>query len=160
MTGVQTCALPISLANAIARIPAGWLCDRVKDRRILVFSGTFVLSLAMATFGLCHTLLALLVTAAVMGFSMGIAFTVICALIADAVPNRMRGLAMGCYNTSVYLGMMLCSLGMGIVIREHGFQAGFFLTGSIILGSLILFGLVYGSETRVQKNHCADSRNC
>lgn len=111
----------------------------------------------MATFGLCQTLFALLVTAAVIGFSMGIAFTVICALIADAVPNRMRGLAMGCYNTCVYLGMMLCALGMGIVIREQGFQTGFFLTGGIICGSLIIFGLVYGSENRAQKNLCADS---
>ena len=162
--GMQTMAVGFvcatqALANAIARIPAGWLCDRVKDRRILVFSGTFVLSLAMTTFGLCHTMLALLVTAAAMGFSMGIAFTVICTLIADAVPNRMRGLAMGCYNTCVYLGMMLCALGMGIVIREHGFRAGFNLTGGIIFGSLILFGLVYGSENRVQNNHCAYSRN-
>ena len=162
--GMQTIAVGFvcatqALANAIARIPAGWLCDRVNDRRLLVFSGTSVLSLAMAAFGLCHTLLALLVTAAAMGFSMGIAFTVICALIADAVPNKMRGLAMGCYNTCVYLGMMLCALGMGIVIREHGFRAGFFLTGGIISGSLVLFGLLYGSENRMQKNHCADSRS-
>jgi len=73
---------------------------------------------------------------------------VICTLIVDAVPNRMRGLAMGCYNTSVYLGMIICALGMGIVIREHGFQAGFYLTGGIIFGSLILFGLMYEPENR------------
>ena len=102
----------------------------------------------MAAFGLCQTLMALLATAVGMGLSMGIAFTVICTLIADAVPNRMRGLAMGCYNTCVYLGMMLCSVGMGIVIHEHGFRIAFFLTGAIILSSLILFGLVYGSGNK------------
>lgn len=137
-----------ALANALARIPAGWLCDRVSNRRRLVFSGSLVYALAMTAFGLCTNLMALLSVAAGMGLSMGIAFTVICALIVDSVPPRMRGLAMGCYNTCVYLGMMLCAMGMGVVIGTYGFQAGFFLTGVIILTTLILFAAIYGTEKR------------
>jgi MFS family permease len=151
--GLQTIAVGMvcatqALANALARIPAGWLCDRVEDRRLLVFWGIGMFSLSMAAFGLCHDLKTLLCAAAGMGLSMGIAFTVICALIVDAVPPRIRGLAMGCYNTCVYLGMMLCAVGMGMVIREHGFQRGFFLTGGIMFSALILFALVYGPGKR------------
>lgn len=79
----------------------------------------------MAAFGLCTNLIALLGAAVAMGLSMGIAFTVICALIVDAVPARMRGLAMGCYNTCVYLGMMLCAIGMCYGDHAYGYKTGF-----------------------------------
>ncbi|MDD2466350.1 MAG: MFS transporter [Desulfobulbus sp.] len=137
-----------ALANALARIPAGWLCDRVEDRRMLVFSGISCFSLATASFGVCTNLMNLFCAAAAMGLSMGIAFTVICALIVDAVPARVRGLAMGCYNTCVYLGMMLSAIGLGMLIREHGFRLGFFLTGGIIVIVLVLFALIYGPGKR------------
>jgi MFS family permease len=141
------CALQ-ALANALARIPAGRLCDRVDDRRFPVFWGMTMFSLAMACFGLCTNLVQLLFAAVGMGLSMGLAFTVIYALIVDAVPTGMRGLAMGCYNTCVYLGMMLSAIGMGVVIREYGFQVGFLLTGGSILAALILFAVLYGPGKR------------
>jgi MFS family permease len=102
----------------------------------------------MACFGLCTNLVQLLFAAVGMGLSMGLAFTVIYALIVDAVPTGMRGLAMGCYNTCVYLGMMLSAIGMGVVIREYGFQVGFLLTGGSILAALILFAVLYGPGKR------------
>lgn len=79
---------------------------------------------------------------------MGIGFTVLCAMIVDAVPSRMRGLAMGCYNTCVYLGMMLCAVGMEMMIRVYGFRDGFLFVGGIILVALILFGLLHGPGKR------------
>ena len=153
--GLQTTAVGLvcatqALANAIARIPAGWFCDRVGDRRGLVFSGSLLFALSMAAFGRCANLPALLCAAIGMGLSMGIAFTVICALIVDAVPSKMRGLAMGCYNTCVYLGMMLCAIGMGVVIHACGYQTGFYLTGAIIFTALVLFALVYGPGERTE----------
>ena len=50
---------------------------------------------------------------------------------------------MGCYNTSVYAGMLTCSLGMGVVIRKYGFQAGFSLTGAVMMCMLLLFNVLY-----------------
>jgi len=57
---------------------------------------------------------------------------------------------MGCYNTCVYLGMMLCAVGMGMVIRAYGYPAGFYLTGTIIFLALLLFVLVYGPGKRAE----------
>lgn len=132
-----------ALANAISRLPAGRLYDRVKDRSLLVSGGLAFFALALAAFGLCHSVLSLMAAAAVMGISMGVAFTVICALIADVVPREMRGLAMGCYNTCIYAGMMLCSVGMGMVIRGEGFRAGFFLSGAVGVAMMLLFRFLY-----------------
>lgn len=132
-----------ALANAVSRVPAGWLYDHLSNRTLLVTAGSTALAMAMVAFGFCRSLPALLATAAGMGFSMGMAFTVICTLIADSVPKKMRGLAMGCYNTSVYAGMLTCSLGMGVVIRKYGFQAGFSLTGAVMMCMLLLFNVLY-----------------
>lgn len=138
-----------AMANAISRLPAGRLYDRVKDRSLLVTGGLAVFALALAAFGLCHSVVSLMGVAAVMGVSMGIAFTVVCALIADVVPREMRGLAMGCYNTSVYAGMMLCSVGMGMVIRGEGFRVGFFLSGAVGVIVLFLFRFLYRRQPRI-----------
>ncbi|HZV82641.1 MAG TPA: MFS transporter [Geobacteraceae bacterium] len=135
-----------ALANALSRLPSGRLCDRVADRSRLVTAGLAVFALALAAFGLCNSAVSLVVTAVVMGLSMGVAFTVICALIAEAVPREMRGLAMGCYNTSVYAGMMLCSVGMGAVIREEGFRSGFVLSGIAGVLALCLFTYLYRTD--------------
>ncbi len=132
-----------ALANALSRLPAGWLYDRVADRSLLVIGGLTVFAMSLAAFGLCHSLVSLMATAAVMGISMGVAFTVTCALIADVVPQEMRGLAMGCYNTCVYAGMMLNSVSIGAVIKGEGFRAGFFLSGAAGLIVMFLFGFLY-----------------
>ena len=132
-----------TVANALSRLPSGKLCDKIADRSVLVSSGLAVFALALACFGLCHSVVSLMATAAVMGISLGITFTVICALIVDIVPMELRGLAMGCYNTSVYAGMMLSSVGMGPVIREEGFRVGFFLIGAVGVAVLFLFRFLY-----------------
>ncbi|GLI40084.1 MFS transporter [Geobacter hydrogenophilus] len=132
-----------ALANAISRLPSGKLSDRVDDRSILVIGGLAVFALALASFGLCRSVVPLMGAAAVMGISMGVAFTAVCALIADVVPREQRGLAMGCYNTCVYVGMMLCAAGMGALIREEGFRIGFFLNGVVGVATLLLFVTLY-----------------
>ncbi len=136
-----------ALANAISRLPSGKLSDRVADRSVLVTGGLAVFALALAAFGLCRSVVSLMGAAAVMGVSMGVAFTAVCALIADVVPREQRGLAMGCYNTSVYAGMMLCAAGMGPVIQQRGFQTGFFLNGAVGVATLFLFTTLYRRPT-------------
>lgn len=132
-----------ALANALSRLPSGKLCDRLPDRSILVTGGLSLFAIAVASFCFCHSVASLMAVAAVMGMSMGVAFTVVCALIAESVPRQLRGLAMGCYNTSVYAGMMICSIGMGGVIRAKGFGFGFLLTGGAVLIVMLLFRFLY-----------------
>jgi DHA1 family multidrug resistance protein-like MFS transporter len=135
-----------AFANALSRLPSGRLCDRVADRSLLVIGGLAIFALALAGFGLCRSVLSLMGVAAVMGVSMGVAFTVICALIADVVPRELRGVAMGCYNTCIYAGMMLSSLCMGAVIRGEGFSAGFFLSGAAVVTVMFLVAFLSRRE--------------
>jgi sugar phosphate permease len=86
-----------------------------------------------------RSLTTLISVAVIMGIGMGVSFTVICAQIAELVPAEMRGLAVGCYNTCVYTGMMLSSVAMGPVIQETGFANAFLLNGAAGAVVLCLF---------------------
>lgn len=132
-----------ALANALSRIPFGRLGDRVADRAVFVTWGLAGFSLTIAAFAFCTTAIPLMTVAAMMGISMGVVFTAIVALIADVVPRELRGLAMGCYNTCIYFGMMAGSAGMGTVIRSSGFKTSFLLTGTITAMVLVIFFFLY-----------------
>lgn len=132
-----------ALANALSRIPSGRLSDKVRNPSLFVIIGLALFAVSLAGFSYCESLSALMVTAVFMGLSMGSAFTVISALIADAVPRQLRGIAMGCYNTCIYAGMMISSIGLGRVIRGEGFRVGFLLSGSACILVMLIFHLLY-----------------
>lgn len=132
-----------ALANSLSRIPSGQLCDRVTDRSVLVIAGLAAFAVSLAAFAFSTTLVPLMICSGAFGISMGIAFTALGALIAEVVPIELRGLAMGSFNTCIYLGMMLGSAATGVVIREDGFRCGFFLTGGIALAVTLLFAIIY-----------------
>lgn len=132
-----------ALTNTLARLPAGRLCDRFRDRGTLVAAGLALFALALAAFGACRGMASFVASAALMGIGMGMAYTVICALIADAVPREMRGLAVGCYNTCIYAGMLLSSVGMGPVVKAEGFRVAFFINGAWGAIVLLMFMLIY-----------------
>lgn len=127
-----------AVTNVVGRVPIGSLADRV-DRRWLVAAGLVCLSLSLAALGQSVRLSALIVCAVVMGVGMALTFTAIGALIAELVPALQRGLAMGMYNSSIYLGMMSGSTAMGFALQWIGYPLGFAVAGCVALVALALF---------------------
>jgi len=127
-----------AFANALSRLPTGRLTDILRCKWLLICGGTALFALALACLGLARTVPMLLAVAVLMGGGMGVAFTVICAQIADLVPPAMRGLAVGCYNTCIYTGMLLSSVSMGSVIGRFGFGLAFLATAVLVLASALL----------------------
>lgn len=84
------------------------------------------------------------------GATLGLAFTALVALTADAAPREQRGLALGMYNSCLYLGMMLSSALMGLVIRFYGFSVAFYLCGGISLLVAVLFSLLYHKSENME----------
>lgn len=119
------------IANALSRIPFGHLSDKVANRGTLVVIGLIGFSASMAGFAISTHTIHFVLIAIAFGTSMGLAFTSIGALIAEVVPVESRGLAMGGYNTCIYLGMLTSSVSMGAIIQKIGFENGFFLTAAI-----------------------------
>ena len=127
-----------ALTNVVCRIPLGRLADRV-DRRWLVVAGLFCLAAALAALGQAVQVKQLIVCAVVLGTGMALTYTAIGALIAEQVPPLQRGLAMGMYNSCIYLGMMAGSAVMGMALKRIGYPAGFAVAGVVALMTVLLF---------------------
>ena len=127
-----------AITNVVGRVPIGSLSDRV-DRRWLIVVGLIFLAVALATLGRLVLLPYLMACAVVMGAGMALTFTAIGALIAELVPAVQRGLAMGMYNSCVYLGMMTGATIMGVALKRIGYPAGFAAAGSMALVTALLF---------------------
>jgi MFS family permease len=136
-----------AVTNVVGRIPIGSLADRY-DRRWLVAAGLVCLALALTALGQTVQLGQLLTCAVVMGVGMALTFTSIGALIAELVPARKRGLAMGMYNSCIYLGMMFGSATLGLALKRIGYPLGFTLAGSTALAALLLFLLMMRGDAK------------
>lgn len=127
-----------AMANVLLRIPFGRLGDRI-DRSAMSACGLTLLAVSLAMVGSLSDLISLVACAAVVGVGMGVCFTALGALVAEVVPRDQRGLAMGLYNSCIYMGMMLSSAVMGAVINRTGFAWGFALAGGVTLVATALF---------------------
>jgi MFS family permease len=127
-----------AVTNVVGRIPIGIVADRV-DRRFLVAVGLFCLALSLLALGHAVQLVQLAGCAVIMGVGMALTFTAIGALIAELVPAVQRGLAMGMYNSCIYLGMMAGSTVMGIVLEQIGYPISFAAAGGVSLITAALF---------------------
>ncbi len=134
--------------NVICRLPFGHLSDRAANRSNLVVLGLVGMALSLAAFGLSSRPFHFYLGATAMGISMGLAFTSIGAITAETSPPDFRGLAMGGYNASIYLGMMLGSAVMGPVLRVLGFAETLYITTLISLGITGVFYLLMRNAPR------------
>ncbi|MBM4284154.1 MAG: MFS transporter [Deltaproteobacteria bacterium] len=120
-------------ANALSRLPLGHLCDRPGSRVPLATVGLVSMGAFLGAFGLAHNFLHFLVLGIILGVGMGLTFTPLGALIAEVASPELRGLAMGGYNTVIYLGMMLSSALMGYVIELTGYPVSYLLAGLCLI---------------------------
>lgn len=127
-----------AVTNVVGRVPIGRLADRF-DRRWLVTVGLICLALALMSLGQVVQFSHLIVCAVIMGVGMALTFTAIGALIAELAPALQRGLAMGMYNSCIYLGMMIGSTIMGLSLKQIGYPLGFAAAGTTNVMALVLF---------------------
>ncbi len=137
-----------AVTNVLGRVPIGILGDRV-DRRLLVALGLGCLSLALAVLGRLTQLVPLLACAVGMGAGMALTFTAIGALIAEKTPAIQRGLAMGMYNSCVYLGMMAGATVMGAAVGRVGYPVGFAVGGAVVAATMLLFLLLMREKAAI-----------
>lgn len=116
-------------ANALVRIPAGHLQDRRGNRRPFILWGNALFGLSIALTGASRRELPLYLVFAAAGSAMAVTFTAIGAVLSESVDIRVRGLAMGGYNTCIYGGFMASAATIGTVIQHFGYPAGFASAG-------------------------------
>ncbi len=118
---------------------AGWLGDRVQ-RRLLVFGGVLVWSLATFASGYATTFGGLLAARSAIGMGEAGYATVAPGLLADLFPPSARGKAMGVFNVMIPVGAAL-GFGVGAAIGEAmGWRRAFLVAGApgLVLAFLAL----------------------
>jgi MFS family permease len=128
------------------------MSDRVKHRSLLVILGLLGIAASLVGYGISRRPLHFDLCAVAMGISMGLAFTSVAAFTVETVLPEFRGLAMGGYNSAIYLGMMVSSAGLGPIIGRIGFKDGFLVTALITLlitaGSYLLMKGFVSPDTK------------
>ena len=142
--------LVLGLANTVARLPGGWLVDRTGRPAPCAIVGALVASLATILLPHVGNQAALLLLVAVFGAVSGIAFVAVGVALASATAPATRGLVMGGYSTSLYLGFALGSFGLGPIITQYGYAVGFAAGGAAgVIGTLAAASLwATGGEPR------------
>lgn len=130
-----------AITNVISRIPIGNLIDRA-DRRKVVAIGLVCLAVSLASMGQFTQFANLTGCAVLLGIGMALTFTTVGAMIADLAPSIQRGLAMGMFNSCIYLGMMAGSATTGIALERIGYPYVFAAVGGVVLITLSLFFLM------------------
>ncbi len=131
-----------SLFNALARIPAGYITDRVGKRSPFILAGMLVFAFTVALVPLFNSLEPLLVIAALIGLTMGITTTAITASLAEHAGGAARGLAMGGFSTALYGGFAISSALSGAVISASNYAYGFTFASLIcVFGAAIFYSL-------------------
>ncbi|HEY5577382.1 MAG TPA: MFS transporter [Deferrimonas sp.] len=134
-------------ANALCRIPVGHLQDRTGNRRPFIVWGNALFGLCIALTGTARGPLPLYLLFAGVGASMAATFTAIGAVLSESVAMRVRGLAMGGYNTCIYGGFMVSAATLGFVIQRSGYAAGFAVAGlSCVVATAAVGGLLSGND--------------
>lgn len=122
---------------SISAYPAGWLSDRV-GRPILLVVGLILLIAADLVLSLTGTVHGTLAGAALWGLHMGFSQGILAAMVADTIPERLKGTAFGVFSVVSGISMLVASVLAGALWSYWGSSVTF-LTGALFaLASLVL----------------------
>lgn len=126
------------LISAPLQTPFGRLSDRL-GRKPLITLGILSMALVAPWYGFAATFLQLLLIRAVHGIASAMSGPIVSALVADLVPRRQRGKALGVLNTALSLGMVVGPLAGGVLADLYGYQFPFFVcSASMAAGAFVI----------------------
>lgn len=115
-------------------LPAGIFADRFGKKRVVLF-GWLVYAGVYAGFALVSSLAAALVLVGVYAIYWSTADSVLRAIVADLVPEDLRGTAYGLYHFSVGVTILPANLLFGLVWKFGGHRAAFFTSAALALAA-------------------------
>jgi MFS family permease len=128
--GILAMLAAYNLIYSLLSAPAGSLSDRLGRRRMII-GGWFVYALIYLGFGLAQTAWHVIVLYLLYGCYYALAYSTTKAMVADLVPDRLRGTAFGTYAAVTGILDLPASLIAGVLWQGFG-PAAPFLFGAIM----------------------------
>jgi MFS family permease len=142
--GILGMLITFNLIYTLISTPAGALSDKIGRRRIIV-AGWLIYAAIYLGFALASTGVHIWLLYAVYGLYYGLAYGTSKALVADLVPETLRGTAYGTYNGIIGILDLPASLIAGILWQGWGSWQGFgaaapfyFGAGMALLAALLM----------------------
>ncbi len=145
--GLDYSALGIigTISNIVQAVSApiwGYVADRV-SRRNVIFIGTGLWGLWTIACGFTQNFGQLLVVRAISGIGLGCLMPATFSLMSDTFPAKQRGRALGTMEAIGVLGIIVGTLGLGMLATPTLWRWGFFILGgaSILSGIVVWFSI-------------------
>jgi MFS family permease len=138
VTGILAMLVVFNLVYTLVSTPAGKLSDRI-GRRKLIIGGWLVYAAIYLGFSLVKTGLQVWVLYVFYGLYYGMAYGTAKAMVADLVPEQVRGTAYGTYNAILGVLDLPASLIAGILWQGLGAWSGFGASAPFLFGSVMAF---------------------
>ncbi len=149
--GILGMLVTFNAVYTLVSTPAGSLSDRVGRRRLIV-GGWLVYAAIYLGFGLAGTRWHVWVLYALYGVYYGLAYGTAKAMVADIVPEELRGTAYGTYNAILGILDFPASLIAGLLWRYLAPSAPFYFGGAMALAAALLMALVMPGDARTIPN--------
>ena len=127
----------MNIVFSFTAYPFGRLSDSTSHRRLLQM-GLVVLIMADLVLALSHSWVGIIVGVALWGVHMGMTQGLLNTMIAHAAPADLRGTAFGLFSLLSGLGLLIASLGAGLLWDIWGSASTFFAGAMICVLTLIL----------------------
>lgn len=138
VTGILVMLAVFNLVVSLVSTPAGALSDRIGRRRLII-GGWLVYALIYFGFGLAQSMWQIWVLYIAYGLYFGLAFGTANAMVADLVPENMRGVAYGTYHAVIGLLAFPSSLIAGFLWQGVGPWGGLGPSAPFIFGGALAF---------------------
>lgn len=136
VTGVLLMLAVYNLVIALVATPAGSLSDRIGRRRLII-SGWLAYAVIYLGFALAQSEWQVWLLYMAYGLYFGLAFGTANAMVADLVPENLRGTAFGTYNAVIGLLAFPSSLIAGILWQGVGSWTGFGPSAPFLFGGMM-----------------------
>lgn len=133
VTGILAMLAAFNLVYALISAPAGTLSDRI-DRKKLIVGGWVVYGLIYLGFAFAQTAWHVVALYVLYGFYYGLAYGTTKAMVADLVPEELRGTAYGTYNAVLGILDFPASLIAGLLWQGAGAWQGFGPSAPFLFG--------------------------
>ena len=134
VTGILGILVVFNLVYTLLSTPAGAISDRISRRKVIV-AGWLVYAVVYLGFGLAQRTWHIWLLYALYGLYYALAYGTAKAMVADLVPDRLRGTAYGTYNAVLGLLDLPASLIAGLLWGGLGAWSGFGASAPFLFGA-------------------------